>query len=105
MKCVKVHLCDPERADRGVHPGVQRAGQQDGEELRLQADELLHRQHHAQLRQGEIIPSDQMSSLNSDSDYLRQKARRYKSYKYEFRLAKRPDYEHHFCALLSIFIT
>ena len=55
MKCVKVHLCDPERPDGGVHPGVQRAGQQDGEGRRDQADELLHRQHDAQLRQGEII--------------------------------------------------
>ena len=55
LKCVKVHLCDSERPDRGVHPGVQRAGKQDGEGQRLQADELLHRQHDAQLRQGEII--------------------------------------------------
>ena len=61
MKCVEVHLCDPERPDWGVHPGVQRPGQQDGEGLRLQADELLHRQHDAQLRQGELIASYQMT--------------------------------------------
>ena len=57
MKYVEVHLCDPERPDRGLHPGVQCPGQQDGEGRRR----LLHRQHDAQLRQGELIASYQMT--------------------------------------------
>ena len=40
--CPQVHLCDPQWPDRGLHPGVQRAGQQDGAGRGQQADELLH---------------------------------------------------------------
>ena len=49
-----VSICHPQRPHRGLHPSVQRPRQQDGPWRRQQTDELLHKQHNALIRQGDI---------------------------------------------------